>query len=163
MRNDILTALGLGTLATVLVGGLVVAVSIVSSKNKRKTDDVDMRENHQPIVSEKVQYLGWEEIDEDTYKKEAEGENNKYEPCYASLYLDGYLELDFPNRVSEDGGEEFIIIEPGKIETQSYIPIEYVYNGGYFINHKTKQAWSIMSFNFEFLGEWANRGEVIVQ
>lgn len=170
--KSFVTALGFGAIATALIGGIVVAVSLLDHRvNKDKTtsteavndisEKVSENPSNQPIVSEKVQYLGWEDIDENSFKTDAE-DGNKYKPCYCTVYSDDYVLLTIPvDGVSDEYTE--ICFEPWKVKEQDYIPYEYTTVPGYYLNCKTGEAWSVKEVNYEFLGGFISSREEVAK
>lgn len=154
-----ITALGLGTLATAIIGGIVVAVSLLDhkvNKDKPKEEHIDIskevseKPSNQPVVSEKVQYLGWEDVNEEFFEDKVV-EDGAYKACYCTVYSDDYMTLFIPTNKDNDEFDE-IYIEPWKARDQEYIPYEYTMVDGYYLNHKTGEAWSVKVVNYEFLG-----------
>lgn len=163
-----ITALGFGALATAIIGGIVVAVSLLDHKvNKGEAkeandiSEVSEKPSNQPTVTEKVQYLGWEDVNEEFFEKEAE-DRNTYKACYCTVYSDDYMTLFVPTNRDNDEFEE-IYIEPWKAKDQEYIPYEYTMVSGYYLNHKTGEAWSVKVVNYEFLGGYISSREEVAK
>lgn len=160
----ILQAIGFGTLATAIIGGIVIAVSLVDHRvDKSSESPIDIsteepkRPSNQPTVMEKAQYLGWTEIDEETFESRTDY-RHEYLACYCSMYDDGYMELLIAKDLDND---EFdvIVIEPWRVNDQSYIPVEYTYVDSCYINNKTKQAWSVKVLSYNYLGGYMSYRE----
>lgn len=165
----VLQAIGFGAIATTLIGGIVIAVSLIDHRVNKPTESVNdistetpkapERPSNQPTVSEKVQYDGWEEIDEETFERKAEY-RHEYQACYCSVYEDDYMELLIPCTPDNDEFDT-IVIEPWDLDNQNHIPVEYLMCDGYYIDHITKRAWFIKEYPGEYLGGYASyRSEV---
>lgn len=160
----ILQAIGFGAIATTLIGGIVIAVSLIDHRVDKPSEpsndistEIPERPSNQPSVSEKVQYDGWEEIDEETFETKAEY-RHEFKACYCTVYDDDYMELLIP--CSPDNDEfDTIVIEPWDIKEQNHIPYEFLMVNGYYLDHSSKRAWSIINYPGEYLGGYASYRE----
>lgn len=160
----ILQAIGFGAIATTLIGGIVIAVSLIDHRVDKPSEppndistEIPERPSNQPSVSEKVQYNGWEEIDEETFETKAEY-RHEFKACYCTVYDDDYMELLIP--CSPDNDEfDTIVIEPWDIKEQNHIPYEFLMVNGYYLDHSFKRAWSIINYPGEYLGGYASYRE----
>lgn len=160
----ILQAIGFGAIATTLIGGIVIAVSLIDHRADKPSEpsndistEIPERPSNQPTVSEKVQYNGWEEIDEETFETKAEY-RHEFKACYCTVYDDDYMELLIPR--SPDNDEfDTIVIEPWDIKEQNHIPYEFLMVNGYYLDHSFKRAWSIINYPGEYLGGYASYRE----
>lgn len=162
-----ITALGFGALATAIIGGIVVAVSLLDHKvNKGEAkeandiSEVSEKPSNQPTVTEKFQYLGWEDVNEEFFKERAEVDGD-YKPRYCTVYSDDYVVISIPIDGYVDEYKEFVF-SPWEVKNQDCIPYEYTMTPGYYLNHKTGEAWSVKEVNYEFFlgGYISSREEV---
>ena len=82
--KSILQALGLGTLATALIGGVVVVVSLLDHRAIKDDEPEPVESTNQPIVEEHVQYLGWEEKNQEFFEDIVE-HDCEYAACFCTL------------------------------------------------------------------------------
>ena len=165
--KSFITALGFGAIATAIIGGIVVAVSLLDhrvnkEKAKKETTSNDISEerpSNQPVASEKVQYLGWEDVSEEFFEDRAEDDGD-YKPRYCTVYSDDYVVISIP--IDEDEYKE-IVFSPWEVKNQDYIPYEYTTVPGYYLNHKTGEAWSVKEVNYEFLGGYLSSREEVAR
>jgi hypothetical protein len=54
---------------------------------------------------------------------------------------------------------DVVVIEPWRVNDQSYIPVDYTYIDGCYINNKTKQAWSVKVLSYNYLGGYMSYRE----
>ena len=158
----ILQALGYGSIAATVIGGIVIAVSLLDHRveQKNSTNDESIQtesRSNQPVETEKIQYMGWEDIDKEFFDEKAEF-RNKYTPCYCTVYSDDYMAIDIP--IDGDNSEfKEIVIEPWKSKEQSYIPYDYTTVPGYYLDNNTGRAWSVKMVDYEFLSGFLSRTE----
>jgi hypothetical protein len=160
----ILQAIGFGAIATTIIGGIVIAVSLIDHRVDKSSEppndistEIPERPSNRPSVSEKVQYDGWEEIDEETFETKAEY-RHEFKACYCTVYDDDYMELLIP--CSPDNDEfDTIVIEPWDIKEQNHIPYEFLMVNGYYLDYSSKRAWSIINYPGEYLGGYASYRE----
>lgn len=167
--KTVLKAIGFGAIATTLIGGIVIAVSLIDHRVNKPSESVNdipteapkvpERPSNQPTVTEKVQYDGWEEIDEETFETKAEY-RHEYKACYCSVYEDDYMELLIPCTPDNDEFDT-VVIEPWNIKQQTHIPYEFLMVNGYYLDHSSKCAWSIINYPGEYLGGYASYREGI--
>lgn len=147
--KQILQAIGFSALATAIIGGIVVAVSLLDHRVIEQ-EETEMSEptTNQPTVSEKVQYLGWEEKNQEFFEDIVE-HDKAYKARYCLLYSDGYASFLLPCTAVNDEFDE-IVVRPWKVKEQEYVPYEYIVAGGYYINHATGEGWAIRHVDYEY-------------
>lgn len=168
--KSFITALGFGAIATAIIGGIVVAVSLLDHRVNKESpkeetttanDISEEKPSNQPVVSEKVQYLGWEDVTQEFFEDRAE-DDGIYKPRYCTVYSDDYVVISIPIDECDDEYNE-IVFSPWEAKNQDYIPYEYTTVPGYYLNHKTGEAWSVKEVNYEFLGGYISSREEVAR
>jgi hypothetical protein len=146
--KQILQAIGFGTLATAIIGGIVVAVSLLDHRSVRENDIPDEASKNQLVETEEVRYAGWEEKNQEFFEDIVE-HDGAYHPCYCTLYADGYASFMRPITCTNDEFDE-VIVQPWKVKEQDYVPYEFIEAGGYFIDHNHGDGWAIRHAPYDY-------------
>ena len=144
--KSILQALGLGTLATALIGGVVVVVSLLDHRAIKDDEPEPVESTNQPVVEEHVQLFGWEEKNQEFFEDIVE-HDCEYAACFCTLYSDGKA---FIEMATDRTNQEFDVttIYPEEYENQDYLPKEYITQPGYYLNRKKGQCWSVVKVSY---------------